>query len=196
MDDSTNPILALMPTSQKVFLTIAFMAVLVGLGVTDAMLTGGTLRIPGRGADEGVTKNSGPAVLAIVHEQGFDDAASSEKNLLESVIPPGTALSSHALLKDNDRVATLAWIDLPDVKEIFTALRRHLRSSFSPAVKDLIDETQAEPGKPPRDMLSFYDPKLHPDRLVFVRVRQRVYEFHVTVGKEAEVNRLVDALTE
>ena len=67
-----------MTIGQKLLATLAFVAVLLGLGITDTMMTSGTLRIPGRGADEGVVKTDGPAVLAIVHDQGFGVAASSE----------------------------------------------------------------------------------------------------------------------
>jgi hypothetical protein len=83
-----------------------------------------------------------------------------------------------------------------DVKTIFTNLRKSLRISFSPDLKDVIDETQSEPGKPPRDVLSFLDPAIAPDRLLFVRIRQRLYEFHVTAGSEKDVNELIDALTD
>ena len=123
-------------------------------------------------------------------------APTSDDFFLSKILDTHAPLSSNVLLEKNDRIATLAWIDSPDVKETFTRLKEKLRSAFSNQLHDLIDETQSQPGKPPRDILAFRDPAIHTDRLVFARVRQRLYELHVTPGKEAAVDRLVDALTD
>ncbi len=170
---------------------------LIGLGTTDALLTRSTLRIPERnGADGGVRKKPGPDVVATAQARGFAVTDTSDTFLLTKILPPGTMLPSHTLLQENDRVGALAWVDSPDVKRTLRILREHLRSSFSAGLQHLIDETQSEPGKPPRDILSFRDPAILGERVVFARVRERLYEFHVTAGKEAAVDGLLNTLTE
>ncbi len=178
---------------QKLLATLGFLAILLILGTADALLTGGTLRMP---ASAGVVKQSGPDVLALLQARGFVIEETNEDFLLQAILPPGTPLTSRVLLQNNDRVAALAWIDSPDVKRSLATLRGKLHASFSPDLRDLIDETQSQLGKPPRDLLSFSDPTIHSERIVFARVRQRLYEFHVRDGKEKEIDSLVDAFTE
>ncbi len=185
-----------MSSIRKTIITAGFILILLMLGTTDALLTRNTIRMPGSGIDDGIAKMPEPAVFPILQEQGFAVANTTEPELLQRAIPVTLPLTSQVLLLDNDRVATIAWVETPEVKNIFTLLRRQLRASFTAELRDLIDETQTEPGKPPRDVVSFFDPGMNASRLVFVRVRQRLYELHVTPGKEAEMDRLVNALSE
>ena len=181
-------------TSTKKFLTaLGFLLLLLALGSADALLTRGTLHFP---TDGGVGKKLEPDVVAIAQATGFSVTDSGEEFLLQKIVPPGTVISSHVLLRNNDRAGAIGWVESGEVKTTFRILKEKLRSSFSTQLKDLIDETQTEAGKPPRDILSFHDPAILGDRVVFARVRQRLYEFHVTAGKEADMNALVDALTE
>lgn len=182
-----------MRRSQKILLSITFLSILIALGSLDAALTQKTLFIP---TDAGVAKKAGPDVAAVGLKLGFIMTNTNEEFLLQNVLPPNTTLSARVLLRQDDRAGALAWIDSKDVKTIFAKIKQTLRSSFSPELKDLIDETQAEPGKPPRDILSFSDLGVHPDRILIVRVRERLYEFHVTGGKEEVVDGLLNALTD
>ncbi len=181
-----------MTATRKLLLTLGLIVILLSLGAADALLTRDTLRVP---TDGGIAKMKGADILAVAGAQGFTPVYSTEDFLLAKILPAEAQVSSRVLLLNNDRVTALAWIESPDVQTIFTALRQRLRPSFSPQLQDLIDETQSEPGKPPRDILSFRDPAIHSDRLLFARVRDRLFEFHVTDGKEAQVNGLLDALT-
>ncbi len=186
-----------MTSSKKSLVTLGFLLILIGLASADAIITRGTLHIPERnGADGGVSKKPGPDVVAVTLAQGFAVTDTSDTFLLTTILPPGTTLSSRTLLQNDDRVGALAWIDSPDVKRTLRILREHLRSSFSKELQNLIDETQSEAGKPPRDILSFRDPAILGERVVFARVRERLYEFHVTAGKEASIDGLLNALTE
>lgn len=182
-----------MSASQKILAASALIVILLSLGTVDYLLTNGTMRIP---TDGGIAKMKGSDIVAIAIARGFIPVNTTEDFLLAKILPAGTTLSSRVLLMKDDRVAALAWIESPEVKTIFTTLKQRLRPSFSPKLQDLIDETQSEPGKPPRDILSFRDPAIHSDRLVFARVRDRLFEFHVTDGKEDAVDGLLDALTE
>ena len=184
-----------MSRTPKSLVAIIFLLILLLLGTTDVLLTKGTLRFP---PQEGVAKKTGPDVILIAEAQGFAIIETTEQNLLPTVLSAAarSTFTARVLLKDDDRAATIGWIDSPDVKEIFTELRKHLRSSFSPRLTDLIDVTQTAEGKAPRDVLSFRDTGILEDWALFVRVRERLYELHVKEGREGEINALIDALTE
>jgi len=79
---------------------------------------------------------------------------------------------------------------------VFLALKESLHGLFSPDMRDLLDENQAPEGKPPRNFLTFLDPAISEERLVFVRVRERLYEFHIAQAKEDAMYKLVETLTE
>lgn len=183
-----------MSNAQKILATAFFTLILLTLGTADYVLTQGTLKLPPR---EGIAKKAEPDVATVAESQVFTVTETTERQLLEERAVKGKrTVWGRVLLKENDRAATIAWIDAPDVKEIFTALRKDLRPKFSSDFHDLIDETQSQPGKPPRDVLSFRDPRVHPERLLFVRVRERLYELHVKEGHEKDIDGLIDALTE
>lgn len=181
---------------RKISVVHVFVLILLALGTADYFLTHDAWKLPS--ANEGISKKAEPDVVAIAEAQGFSVTNTTERNLIPSAIPIESRqkFSARVLLKYDDRAATVGWIDSPDVKDIFTELRKTLRPSFSTALFDLIDETQSQSGKPPRDILSFRDAGILEDRAVFVRVRERLYEFHVKNGHEREIDKLIDALTE
>lgn len=187
-----------MSLPQTFLATLAFAAILVGLGAVDAVFTKATLWIPSRetSARQGVAKRQGPDVEERARARGFAIEQGTDDFLLQRVMPASQTIVARTLLTDNDRAAAIAWIDTAQVKNIFTRLRALLRSGFSPGLRDLIDETQTQPGKPPRDVLSFVDPAVHENRVLIVRVRERLYELHVVSGHEREIDALIDTLTE
>ena len=145
----------------------------------------------------GVKKAMGPDVLLTLTRLGFEIERSSELTILRTVIPEGAAeVHTYALLLNGDRAGLIAWTESAEVKNYFLALKEALHASFSPRVKDLLDETQHIPGKPPRNFLSFLDEGLSPERLVFLRVRERLYEIRITEGNDEAIFRAVDELTQ
>ena len=182
-----------MSAGRKFLVGALFVAVLVGLGTTDALFTRGTLKLP---PPEGIAKQPGPDVVAVAQAQGFTALETTEKELLTTVLPTTVTLYARVLLKNDDRAATVAWIESPDVKDHFVALKKHLRPLFSSALADLVDRTETPRRRAPRDLLSFRDPEILEGKAVFVRVRERLYELHVKEGQEEQINRLLDALTE
>lgn len=185
-----------MTIAHKILSALGFILILLALGTADYFIAHDSIKFPP--AHEGTAKKTGPDVVAVAEAQGFAVTDTTELNILPAVLPIASrgAFFSRVLLKDNDRAATIGWMDSSDVKRIFTALRKRLRQSFSPSLADMIDETQSQDGKPPRDVLSFRDPGIMEERAVFVRIRERIYEFHVKEGFERDINRLIDALTE
>ena len=201
-----------MSFTSKVLTTAAFVVLLVGIGAVDAFLTQNVNKLPGEQTEAtdapappaqpgnvngpGVAKQRGPDVYDILNAQGIVTETTREQSLLRRVIPDQVAVDARVVLKDNDRLAFFSWVESADVKTYFSALKEALQESFSPDIADLVDETQEREGKPVRSVLSFTDPAIHEDRLLFIRTRQRLYEFHVAPGKEEPIQVLMDALTE
>jgi len=98
-------------------------------------------------------------------------------------------------VKDGDRIGLIAWADSPQVKIYLLALKEALHSTFSPEMRDLVDEAQEREGKALRNLLTFLDPAINEERVVFIRIRERLYEFHVAEGKDAVVFDLIETLT-
>lgn len=145
----------------------------------------------------GIKKAMGPDVLLTLTKLGFEIEASDELTILRTVIPAQEArVDTYVLLLDGDRAGLIAWTESSNVKNYFLALKEALHASFSPRVKDLLDETQRLPGKPPRNFLTFLDEGLSPERLVFLRVRERLYELRIAEGRDAEMFELMEELTQ
>lgn len=142
-----------------------------------------------------VAKAEGPKVEDVADELGLSMQANSDLSLLAQVAASGPAVQSKTLLKENDRIGSVTWTQSPEVKNLFIALKEALIAVFSPELRDLKDETVQAEGLPTRNLLTFLDPSLSEERIVFIRVRERLYEFHVAPGKESSMNEFVEALT-
>lgn len=189
----------------KLIITGVLLLVLAGMAGADYLITGTSL--PARLAMNGgeptteapkndaapVAKSSGPAVQTVLTDAGLEVAASEEPTFLSQIIEKG--LTSITVLKDGDRAGSITWNESSDVKESFIALKDGLLESFSAGLRDLKDTTEQEPGHPVRNILRFTDPALSDEELVFVRVRERLFEFHIAPGSEDTMNNLIDALT-
>lgn len=143
----------------------------------------------------GVAKVEGPDVEETIKGQALESQETSETSLLEQVVNGKGVIHTLGILKDGDRVGAVTWVESPQVKTFFIALKEALLPAFSPKVTDLRDTTEAKPGNPVRNILTFKDPELGPDRFAFVRSRERLYEFHMAEGQEVVMSALVDALT-
>lgn len=196
----------------KLIITLALLVLLGGLGAADYWYQGG--EFTGSVADDGtttppddniipdpdvppgaVTKNTGPSVEEVIAEQGLTSESTSDLSLLAQVVTDGTPLNSMAILSNGDRAGSVTWVETGDVKTHFIALKDALIGSFSPDMSDLRDETIQQPGEPVRNVLTFIDPSLSEERIVFVRVRERLFEFHLAEGKEETMHTFIQALT-
>ena len=203
-------------------LTVGLLTVLVALGTFDALLVENKklliqLQQPEPPEEVAVVANSGsssaaqsstapaggirkieePNVLEILTVEQFNFAdPARERSLLEQIIPSGVAtVRAKVLVKDGDRIGLIAWADSPQVKIYLLALKEALHSTFSPEMRDLVDEAQEREGKALRNLLTFLDPAINEERVVFIRIRERLYEFHVAEGKDAVVFDLIETLT-
>lgn len=145
------------------------------------------------GVKKGTSRKSGPDVQQLLMSLGYTWTDVAEPVLIGS-IAQNEKLNALVLLKNNDRTALLAWIDTANVKTIFAGLKQALAENFSGQVSELVDESQTPADGAPRDILSFIDPTLSNERFLFVRIRSRLYEFHIAPGKEGDVQVIVDAL--
>ena len=107
----------------------------------------------------------------------------------------GTGSETTVLLWHDDRAFLMSWLENDDVKTIFGNLKQALQGQFSSKLTDLRDETVTAPDGPPVNILSFVDPALSSERLIFLRVRTRLYEIHVAKNGETIVDQLVAELS-
>ncbi len=141
-----------------------------------------------------VAKHDGPNVMNVITERGVETTDAREPIILSRIVE-GEKLQSKVLLQDGDRAGMIAWVDSSKVKKHYLVLKESLHSAFTPEVEDLLDETQRREGRPTRNLLTFYDPGLLSERVVFVRVRERLYEFHVSEGKSRVIFDIIEDLT-
>ena len=210
-----------MTSRTKIITTLFLLVFLVGLGVTDYYLSSGDFTASvdqpsDSGANSsslsskssatvaanssvaavtGVKKQNGPDVKLIIESNGFTTAKSDSLSFIAQVSGSGAEVHTFALLQNGDRAGSITWIESGDVKNQFIALKEALLKTFSPQVKDLKDETLQGNDLPVRNQLSFFDPTLSAERLSFVRVRERLFEFHITAGKEVVMQKLIEAVT-
>lgn len=148
--------------------------------------------VSGNVTNGGVMKAEAADVRETAESMGLELSTASEPTFLGQI--EGTD-GSFVVLHNGDRAGSVTWIDSPNVKTQFITLKDALLESFSPDLQDLKDVTEQEAGKPVRNMLSFRDSSLSEDMLVFIRVRERLLEFHVTAGGEDTMNALIAELT-
>jgi len=205
-------------------LTIGLVLILAGLGTADALITD-TLPplawVSGNGEEEptvvpvtkepgalpgptnpntpfgGVAKAEGPNVRQLLQEHGFTFEPKQDLLFIPRIIPTlETTMYEGVLLKGNDRAGAIAWTESPKVKIYYLALKEALHSAFTPAVQDLVDETQRRENLPPRNLLTFLDTGISEERIAFARVRERIYEIHMNISHEDELFTVLDALTQ
>ena len=188
---------------------------LVLLGIADALITRNLIMLPETDAEEvipiveqpgvapaqpesdtgGVRKLSGPNIEETLASLSLASTATEQMSIIRRVIPEKIPVTTIVVMKDGDRVGLLSSTESPQVKTYFLALKEALHTSFTPDMRELVDETQQRPGHPVRNFLTFFDPGIDTERLVFVRVRERLYEFHIAEGKDDDMFAVIEALT-
>ncbi|HLD64055.1 MAG TPA: hypothetical protein VI913_04140 [Candidatus Peribacteraceae bacterium] len=137
-----------------------------------------------------------PDVPTVLTDLQFMRVETEEFSFLKQVIPAVEAnVTSTVLLKDGDRAGSITWVETPRVKIYFFALKEALHDSFTPELQDLRDETERLNETTFRNVLAFRDPGISDERIIFIRIRNRLYEFHIPVGKEPPIRTLMDTLT-
>lgn len=185
----------------KILTTIGYLTLLIGLGITDATFTSGLTIYPRNTyevnrSETGVARKRDPEVFSVLQSLSIETSQTQKVSLLSRIAPPDVVVTSRVLLQDNEGLGYFAFVQSPDVRAIFAALKDSLLQSFSKDVHDVVDVVEAPEGRPIRNVLGFSDPSLSKDKIILVRVRERLYEFHVPEGKEPVVRVLIDRLTE
>ncbi|MDB4978405.1 MAG: hypothetical protein JWM56_591 [Candidatus Peribacteria bacterium] len=183
-----------------VLLTCGCILALILLGTADAVFNGNHLLLPS-GAQQaaGVIKQSGPDLRQIYKDLALttsDAELAASQSLLRKVVPKEVPAESTVLLYNNDRIALFSYVQSPNAKEYFLAVKDALLPSFSPQMKDLKDETRTQPDRPVYNFLTFLDPAISEERLIFIRIQDRLYEFHVSAGQDQLVQKIIDKLTQ
>ncbi|MDD5751718.1 MAG: hypothetical protein PHS73_04340, partial [Candidatus Peribacteraceae bacterium] len=157
---------------------------LAGLGVADALLveegiplpvtppaassasssSPANVAIPPTGSEEassssatseaGVRKKTGADVLQVLVQSGFTFEDTQEQTLIGGMVQSRVPVQAKVLIRDGDRAGLLVWIETPEVKTYFRTLKEALHPLFSTEVKDLLDEIQRSPDRPPRNFLT------------------------------------------
>lgn len=139
-------------------------------------------------------KNSGVDVQAVLASLQLIAQPTNEASLLK-LSAQGVNVQTVVLLSNNDRAALFSWIESDDVKTVFSALKTALQEQFSPKLQNLVDETMAPGNGPPVDVLSFNDPAISPEDVMFLRVRNRLYELHIAEKGKEVIEQLIAALS-
>ncbi len=125
---------------------------------------------------------------------GLERGETREVSLLQLTSPSTVSVTTTVLLKDGDRAMLFAWLDSNDAKTIFATLKDSLQQTFSSDVRDLVDQTLTPEDGAVTDVLSFTDPALSTEQIIFARTRTRMYEIHVARGKEELATKLIAEL--
>jgi hypothetical protein len=183
--------------------TALFLAV-IGLGVSDAFLMerertaqlfGNILHSNVDGIHEShlqETEESTKNIDDIIAHHGFTSVQTEEAAILPAVLPESTVTQTSVLLRDNDRASFMALGELQKADVYFRALKHVLYENFSSDVTDILDEERE--GKPAFSLLTFMDPSLSEERLVFVLSQEHIFEFHVVDGNEEKIWDLIEDL--
>ncbi len=140
-------------------------------------------------------KASGIKVEDVLAKLQLVTQETNEASFLLLTAPDKTKVKTYVLLRNNDRAFLFSWMESDDVKSVFAGLKQALQEQFSGKVTDLVDETRSTAGGPPVDYLTFIDPALSAERIVFLRVRTRLYELHVAENGDAMLEQLIAELS-
>ncbi len=160
--------------------------------ITETSASSSSRRIVKKGVS--TKKKSGIDVPATLASLQLIVTPANENSLL-SFSAQGAKVETMVLLFNNDRAALFSWIESDDVKTIFSSLKQALQEQFSPELTGLTDTTQTPPNSPPVDILSFKDPAISPEVVLFIRVRNRLYEFHIAETGSEVISRLIGELS-
>lgn len=190
-----------MSVLRKILITAGFTLLLVGLGVADSLLTSSLTIYPRdiykvEKVEAGVARQRDPDVFEVLRGLNIETSLTQKKSLLSRITPAGIPVTSRVLLQNGDGIGSFSFVQSPDVRALFMALKEALHQSFSKDVQDIVDTVEAPPDRPVRNILSFTDPALGTEKIILIRVRERLYEFHLAQGKEEIVEELIDKLTE
>lgn len=141
-------------------------------------------------------KQSGIDVTTTLSSLQLIPEPTNESGFLGFMATGKAVVETHVLIRNNDRAFLFSWIDSNDAKSIFSSLKQELSEQFSGKMTDLIDTTKTGDSGPPVDILSFTDPTLSAERVMFLRVRTRLYEIHIAENGEDMLDSLVAALSQ
>lgn len=140
-------------------------------------------------------KASGISVEGVLAKLQLVTQETNEASFLLLTAPDKSKVKTFVLLRNNDRAFLFSWMESDDVKSVFAGLKQALQEQFSGKVTDLVDETRSPTGGPLVDYLSFLDPALSAERIVFLRVRTRLYELHIAENGDGVLEQLIAELS-
>ncbi|MEQ1849765.1 MAG: hypothetical protein ABL890_04205 [Candidatus Peribacteraceae bacterium] len=140
-------------------------------------------------------KTSGVQIDSVFQSLQLIEKETNEQSLIEQAAGAGASVKKVVLLRNNDRAYFFAMIQGATVKKTFATLKQQLQELFSANLKELKDQTITSETGPPVDMLSFIDPAISKEPLLFLRVRDRLYELRVAGNGQELLDALVRELS-
>ncbi len=187
-----------MSLDEKIIASAMYLVVLIGIGSADAFYTADSIKYPAQrnvSPATGVSPIAEKDVFGILTQRNITTTTPSEESLIRRITPATEEVTTRVLLQSDDRVALFSYVESAKVKEYFNALKVAVNASFSPDLQGLVDETATPEAGPTYNILSFTDPAISEEKMIFLRVRQRLYEFHVAPGAaEGVVAEIVEEL--
>lgn len=207
----------------KFLFTIVFLAVLGGLATVDYMFSNNSIvadqppKIVVEEAEQPEVANSSASsvkseantntarvkkrtalpILTAIKQANLTSMNTDEPTFLEQVLGDDAQIvEKNIILKNDDRIAVIAWVDSPLAKSYFRLLKDALFNSFTDELTDLRDELQQPNGLPNRNYLTFKDPGITNEQVIFIRVRQRIVELRIGDGSEPDVASLLELLSQ
>lgn len=141
-------------------------------------------------------KAQGQSVEEILKKLDLIAEDTTEKSFLTFLVPEKSNVQTSILLKNNDRAFLFSWVEDDNIKPLFNGLKQALSEQFSAKLTDLIDITKTSDAGPIVDILSFFDPEMSPEKITFLRIRNRLYEIHTAANGTNTLDALIEALSQ
>lgn len=116
--------------------------------------------------------------------------------LLHNIIADDAEVFTRTILYNNDRIGTIAWVDHPQVREYFLALKEALFKNFSTNVQDLQDRSiRLSNQTEAYNELRFIDPAISTNKLIFGRIQNRLFEIRIDPNQLATIEPFITAIS-
>lgn len=188
-----------MTRATKLIVAGSLVMVLIGLGISDALIKERSLTAQLFNINTLFETNNGKAISLVsslvssFKKENFSLVETDEPSILGSVLTDHSPVHTSILMVNNDRAAFAAWNEGKDAEMYFLVLKDVLYDSFSKDVHDLLDESRIE-SQTKFHILTFVDPSLSEERFVFVRINELLIEFHIREGFEETIWNFIDSL--
>lgn len=196
-----------MDTRSKTGVTLGLLIALIGLGAADYYLLGNETVAQLAPATGDETQSDPAKTRPDLSREEIDAAAAAagletrdvgDVSLLAQLVRQKATVEATAVLSKGDRAGFVAWTSTPDAYATYLELKEALLPAFTAGVRDLKDETiqPAQTGQPVRYLLTFFDPGISEERIVFYLSGNDLYEFRIAEGNDDVMYVFIESLAQ